>query len=152
MADDNMDVMSLLTGGADARIMVKEFLKKYKGVILLIVLLMILGGWAWMASKGFSAASIAYTFLGAAIVAMFLINMIAKWMKGSTGDSGSLDRTSDEVLIDRRVKKQREIDELDAVMDDRAKKLRSDAKKITQAKKGQKPKKSKESTGDGHQS
>lgn len=151
MGDDGTDIMSLLTGGMDARTMVKEFVKKYKNLILLIVLLVILGGWAGMASKGYSLTSIAYTFLGAAIVAIFLLNMIVKWMKGSTGQSGDMSNAPDDVLIKRRVKKQEEIDNLDSVLDERAKKLRSDAKKITQAKKGQLPKKSKESTGDGHQ-
>lgn len=151
MGDDDADIMSLLTGGMDARKMVKDIIKKYKNIILLVVLLIILGGWAWMASKGFSLASIAYTFLGAAIVAIFLVNMIVKWMKGPTGVSGDMSKTSDDILIDRRVKKQQEIDNLDAVLDERAKKLRSDAKKITRAKKGQLPKPSKENAGDGHQ-
>ena len=149
MADDNTDIFSLLTGGMDSRTMMKEFLKKYKNIILLIVLLIILGGWAWMASNGFSLASIAYTFLGAAIVAMFLINMVVKWMKGSTGETGDVGNTSDDILIKRRVKKQEEIDNLDSVLDERAKQLRSDAKKITQAKKGKLPKELEESTSDG---
>lgn len=150
MGDDDMDVMSLLTGGMDAREIVKKFFKKYKNIILLIVLLVILGGWAWMAGNGFSLASIAYTFLAAAIVAMFLINMLVKWMKGSTGASGDVSNAPDDVLIKRRVKKQEEIDNLDSVLDERANKLRSDAKKITQAKKGRLPKELEESTGDGH--
>ena len=163
MGDDNVNVMSLLTGGADVRIMVKEFIKKYKGMILLIVLLIILGGWAWMASKGFSLASIAYTFLGVAIVVIFLLKMFMNWLKesGSTGGSGDLNKTPDDVLIDKRIKKQQEIDELDVVLDERAEKLRSDAKKITKAKKGQSSKqakkkgqpskRSKESADDGSQ-
>ncbi len=151
MGDDGTDIMSLLTGGMDARTMVKEFVKKYKNLILLIVLLVILGGWAGMASKGYSLTSIAYTFLGAAIVAIILLNMIVKWMKGATVDTGDLNSTPDDILIDRRVKKQQEIDDLDVILDERAKKLRSDAKKITRAKKGQLPKKPTESTGDGHQ-
>jgi len=151
MGDDDANIMSLLTGGMDARTMVKDFIKKYKNLILMIVLLVILGGWAGMASKGYSLTSIAYAFLGAAIVAIFLLNMIVKWMKGTTGASGNLNTAPDDILIDRRVKKQQEIDDLDVILDERAKKLRSDAKKITRAKKGQLPEKSKESTGDGHQ-
>lgn len=149
MGDGGADIMSLFTGGMDTRTMVKEFVKKYKNLILLVVLLVILGGWAGMASKGYSLTSIAYTFLGAAIVAIFLLNMIVKWMKGPTGASGDISVAPDDVLIDKRVKKQQELDDIDVVLDERAKKLRSDAKKITQAKKGQLPKKPKESTGDG---
>lgn len=149
MGDDGANIMSLFTGGMDARTMVKDFIKKYKNLIMLIVLLVVLGGWAGMASKGYSLTSIAYTFLGAAIVAIFLLNMIVKWMKGSTGASGDMKDTPDDVLIKRRVKKQEEIDNLDSALDERAKKLRSDAKKITQAKKGRLPKELEESTGDG---
>lgn len=139
MGDDDANVMSLLTGGVDIRVMVKEFLKKYKGMILLIVLLIILGGWAWMASKGFSLASIAYTFLAVGIVVIFLLKMFMGWLKGSTSSGGSrdLNKTPDDILIERRVKKQQEMDEIDVVLDERVNKLRSDAKKITRAKKGQ---------------
>ena len=160
MGDDDANIMSLLTGGMDARTMVKDFIKKYKNLILLIILLVVLGGWAGMASKGYSLTSIAYTFLGAAIVAIFLLNMIVKWMKGPTVQSGDMSNAPDDVLIKRRVKKQREIDELDVVLDERVGKLRSDAKKITQAKKDRMPKQPKkrqspespkESTGDGHE-
>ena len=158
MADNDLDVMSLLTGGSDIRTMVKETLKKYKGVIMLIFLLLILGGWGWMAGQGYSSGRIAYTFLGACIVAFFIIKMFMNWLKGSPGSAGSpgiSKSTSDDVLIERRVEKQQEIDDLDVLLDERAKKLRSDAKKITQAKKSQQPKKSKkpkENAGDGHRS
>ena len=149
MGDDDTNILSLLTGGMDARMMVKDFIKKYKNLILLVVLLVIVGGWAGMAGKGYSNTSIAYTFLGAAIVAIFLLNMIVKWMKGTPGASGDMSNTPDDILIKRRVKKQKEIDSLDSALDERAKKLRSDAKKITQAKKGQLPKELEENSGDG---
>ena len=139
MGDDDKNVMSLLTGGVDIRVMVKESLKKYKGMILLIILLIILGGWAWMASKGFSLASIAYTFLAVGIVTIFLLKMFMGWLtgSGSGGDSKNLNKTPDDILIERRIKKQQEMDEIDVVLDERVNKLRSDAKKITRAKKGQ---------------
>jgi ABC-type protease/lipase transport system fused ATPase/permease subunit len=125
-------VMSLLTGDMDLKTEMKKFLKKYKELVIIIILLAVVGSWYYMFyALKYSFTQVIFVYAAVGIVVLMLIKMIKDMSRGGSSKSGSR-----EDLLERRSKLQQQVDDIDERLVEREMKLQEQIDDIRTARTG----------------